>query len=320
MSEESTPYKDRKVGLIVFGVLQIIIGGFCALAVPMMILSAVMVSTSAPNTGVSATAMIPAILVYAVAAVAFVWLGIGSILARRWARALHLVFSSIMFVSGLLGSIMAIFFLRGMLGGMPHQEQLPPGFQAMMMGITVFVIGFIYIIIPGAHILFYRSPNVKATCEDRDPRERWTDRCPLTVIALCVLVIMWGCGQLSMVGYNCAVPFFGIILTGLPGAGWMLLCAGVGILLAIRLYKLRPAAWWATLAALLVFVISYSLTFARIDMMDYYAIMGLPAEQLELMRNMPMTQGNVMWPMMVIYAIPFLAFAISIRKHFFDKS
>jgi len=36
------PYKDRSVGLAVFGVLLMVMGGLCALAVPLMIVGLVM--------------------------------------------------------------------------------------------------------------------------------------------------------------------------------------------------------------------------------------------------------------------------------------
>ncbi|MHC4308911.1 MAG: hypothetical protein ACYSSN_03105 [Planctomycetota bacterium] len=62
----SSSFKDRKTGLIVFGILQIIFGGFCVLMVPFailgMIASAFLDKSSA--TAMSPTMMIPGILIY----------------------------------------------------------------------------------------------------------------------------------------------------------------------------------------------------------------------------------------------------------------
>ena len=62
----SSDFKDSKTGLVVFGILQIIFGGFCALLVPFMILgmiaSAILDNTSA--TPMSPTMMIAGVLFY----------------------------------------------------------------------------------------------------------------------------------------------------------------------------------------------------------------------------------------------------------------
>ncbi|MCW8983814.1 MAG: hypothetical protein OQK55_00610, partial [Thermoanaerobaculales bacterium] len=82
---EATPeFKDRTAGLIIFGVVSILIGACCALLVPLMFLS-VALSDSVAGGGVDARSAWSASALYGVMAVAFVWLGIGSIRARRWA-------------------------------------------------------------------------------------------------------------------------------------------------------------------------------------------------------------------------------------------
>ena len=82
------PYKDRSAGLIVFGILTILLGCLAGLFVPLMLVgqAASARATSAPA---PLSAILPAVLLYGILAVALVWLGIGSIMARRWARALR---------------------------------------------------------------------------------------------------------------------------------------------------------------------------------------------------------------------------------------
>ena len=84
-------FEDRKTGLIVFGILTTLLGGLCALFVPLMFFSLTMSAKAGVPT--SMQAILPAVSVYGILAVVLIWLGVGSIMARRWARALLLIFS-----------------------------------------------------------------------------------------------------------------------------------------------------------------------------------------------------------------------------------
>ena len=109
-------FKDRTTGLIVFGILEIIFGAFCALMVPLMIfgmfVSAGLHKGSTPPVG--ASMMIPGILFYVLIAVWSIWMGIGSIKARRWARALLLVTSWLWLISGMVGLVFMLVLLPNM--------------------------------------------------------------------------------------------------------------------------------------------------------------------------------------------------------------
>ena len=96
-------YKDRKVGLLLFGILQLLIGFGCAMTVPLMVLGTIVGATVDPSAQTSIRMMIPGLLFYVAIAVGFIWLGIGSILARRWARTIILVCSWIALVCGTSG-------------------------------------------------------------------------------------------------------------------------------------------------------------------------------------------------------------------------
>src|ERR1035438_153181 len=91
-SPPPTAYKNRSSGLIIFGVLTILLGCVCALLVPLMLFGQTM-SAKATGTPPNFSVLLPAVSVYGFLAVVLVWLGIGSINARRWARALLLIFS-----------------------------------------------------------------------------------------------------------------------------------------------------------------------------------------------------------------------------------
>ena len=71
-------YRDRRTGLVLFGVLEILIGVLCLLLAGFMVLGQIMMSHTT-GTPVSLRLVIPSVLSYFIFAVGFVWLGIGSI-------------------------------------------------------------------------------------------------------------------------------------------------------------------------------------------------------------------------------------------------
>ncbi len=79
-------YRNRSGGLVFFGILTILLGCLCGLFIPLMLLGQKM--AAAQGHGAEAqplSMMLPVMVMYGALAVALVWLGIGSILARRWA-------------------------------------------------------------------------------------------------------------------------------------------------------------------------------------------------------------------------------------------
>ena len=79
-------HKDRSTGLLIFGILTILLGCVTGLLLLMMLAGQVAVR-SAHVTTVPASILLLDVFIYGILAVALIWLGIGSIKARRWARA-----------------------------------------------------------------------------------------------------------------------------------------------------------------------------------------------------------------------------------------
>src|SRR4030095_9213279 len=101
-------FKNRKGGLIAFGVVEILLGCLQLLFVPLMLFGQIQVARM-QGTDPNFRQIIPGTLFYAMSATAFIWLGIGSILARRWARALWLVLAWMWLLFGLVGSVVMAF-------------------------------------------------------------------------------------------------------------------------------------------------------------------------------------------------------------------
>ena len=319
------PYKDRSAGLLIFGILTILLGCLAGLFVPLMLIGQ-MASGKATGAPFPISTLLPAMFIYGILAVALVWLGIGSIMARRWARALLLIFSWSWLVTGLLVLVFMAFLMPKMLAtmsssGTTSQPALPPGAVAGMMVGMFLVVGVMFVILPAVWTFFYNSRHVKATCETRDPVARWTDACPLPVLGFCLWLLFAVPMMLIMpIAAHGVMPFFGTFLTGVPGSMLCLAVAAIWAYSAWSLYKLEQRGWWLILIALSVFMVSALLTYARHDMMEMYQLMGYPEAQIEQMKKTGLLVGNRMTWLMGISMLPFLGYLLFIKKYLRSKS
>lgn len=323
------PYRDRYAGLVCFGVLEILLGLLALFGLlSVLLLEATKSAMSATTPGMSARALLPSASVYLVAAVFFFWLGIGSILARRWARALMLIAAWFWLVAGLLGfasfawiyptiqSAMARAAAGGA-NGSPGTAD-PAAVLGIVQGCIFVVLAVVYVLLPLAFLLFYRSPHVKATCEARDPIPRWTDRCPLPVLGLS---LSQGFGALAMLGIAAGyrtMALFGLIITGLPAFAIGL---GFAILLAFTAraaYRLAPWAWWSAVSLLGLGIASVVATaFHPIDWAELYRQMGFDAGQLEQLGVLALLRDNRLLWFSSLSLVPFLIYLLWVRRFFF---
>ena len=312
------PYQDRKTGLTVFGALQIVLGGFCALALLCMGLSTLLPKPAGAET--SARMMIPGLFVYVVLAAWFITVGIGSIMARRWARALILVASWLWLVCGVFGLVFLVMIRDAMTKTMSANGQVSATAVSVIMAIMLIFLAIFYVIIPGVLVLFYGSQHVRATCERLDPVVRWTDRCPLPVLAVSLmsgssLVFV----PVSLGTYGWPVPVFGTIVYGAPGlaivAASMLLLAYI----SWGVYRLDLRAWWCAVALATVWCLSSGMTFTHTRLVKFYDNMELPPKQMESVRRMAESMDPWMVPMCALWLLVLLGYLLYIRR-FFQKS
>jgi hypothetical protein len=315
---QSSDFKDMKTGLIVFGIIQIIFGGFFVLMVPFaifgMIASAFLDESSAA--AMSPTMMIPAVLLYSLLAAWCISMGIGSIKARRWARALLLVTSWLWLVGGIVGFIYLLLFMPDMFEKMGENEQIPAGAILIVKYVVMVFMAVFYVIIPAVYVLFYGNKNVKATCEFRDPQVRWTDKCPLPVLALSLMFGFWAASIPFMGFYGWAIPFFGSILSGMRGAA-----VGLGVMLlsgyiAWGTYRLNIKALWGAVLFIIGWAVSMSVTFSRVSISDYYEKMNFPEQQLDAIEQYSLPQGNSMVLFCGLWLVGFLGYLLYTRRYF----
>jgi len=321
---EAYAFKDRKAGLVLFGVLTVMMGGVSALCVPLMLVAQMAASKipSGPSQA-PAGALVPAFCTYGILAVALVWLGIGSIMARRWARALLLIFSWGWLIIGVIMIGFMAWEMPAMVANINSgiakggQAQPAAGTAGAMMIAAMCVLGVLFLILPAIWTFFYSSRHVKATCDARDATPRWTDACPLPVLAI-VLCLIFSVPMLVIMPFagHFVFPFFGNFLTGTPSIVLCLVLAIVWAFAAWGMYKLDPRGWWAVLILSCVMSASSMVTFARHDLAEMYRLMNYSRQEIAQINGFGLLTGNGMVWMMTGSLALYLGYMFYIRRYF----
>lgn len=279
--------RDRTTALIAFGIVEIALGALCVLLMLLTVFG-MAVLRQRTSAAVSPRTIVPGLAVYGVLAAGFVWLGIGSVRARRWARAIWICASAIWVAMGVI-SVPATWFV---LGRMPQMAAaggsaaVPPAVFGIVRIATIGFLILFMIVLPGTLFLFYRSPHVKATCERKDPVERWTDRCPLPLLALSLYAGLLALGALLALPFGGLYPLFGRFVTGPWGHALAVVTAVLWAVVGFGLYRRRVDAWWGALAMVLLTCVSGAITIWRAGFGLLYRQMGLQhAEQVASLAN-----------------------------------
>jgi uncharacterized membrane protein len=316
-------YRDRSTGLQVFGVIQIILGVLVALFIPMVLLGAVM-SRKMTGTAMPMGTYLMTCLTYGALAIVLITLGIGSIRARRWAWALTLILSWFWLIIGVLATVLITAMLpSSFASGLSKAAAANPGAGGLPTGITAVILTFVIVLlavflvaIPLAFVLFYRRNDVETTCKGRDPVERWTDRCPLPVLAASLIFAGAASYYFFLSFTTPLVPFFGKYLTGVPGATGCLVLAAVDSFLAVWFFRVRLLGWWVGIVSLALRAISAAITFARGDLLQAYSRLGWKQAQLEMMSRSPVLRGHIVLWWSLVYLLVGLGYMVWIKRYF----
>jgi len=316
-------YRDRSTGLIVFGIIQVILGLLALLGIPLLLLSAVMSRKTMGGT-LPIGSYVLSVITYSAMAAVFITLGVGSIRARRWARALTLILSWMGLIAGSIGTVaLAVGMPAGFIpmmkasgGANPDIPPLSRGFIAVILTIMIVFFAVFFVALPAAFVLFYRRADVRETCEHRDPVERWTGRCPLPVLAASIVFAVGAFYLLCMSFTAPFMPFFGRYLSGVRGAVVCLAEAAVGGLLAIALFRRKYWAWWGAIAVLVMRSVSTVLTFTRGNLLQAYSRMGMSGKQLQVMSANPMLRPGVLMWFTLTYVLLIFGYLIWIKRYF----
>lgn len=274
---EIRPERDRSVGLTVFGILDVLLGIFC-FSLAMLLL--VVVSS------VGLHGLRPVFYWMAMAFLLgstgwYIVLGLGSVKARRWARALLLVGAWVTVFFGSLALALVLYILPEAYGIVIDSSLLSPRLILGFFYFAVFVVFFLQIIFPLLTIAFYSLVSVRATCERRNPEPSWVDGCPLPLMAMGFISTL-GCLSIISGATTHYVAFlFGHVVSGWRG---MLVAAGLSIVCGYvgwGAFTRKMHAWWGAYAVVVVVASSLMLTFAELDLPVLYAHLDYSPERIE---------------------------------------
>jgi hypothetical protein len=314
-------YQDRSTRLLLLGAFQVILGCLSGLMAVITVAAVLLAPMAKVPQGqaLSFRVLLPALFLYAGLAVGLIWLGIGLARARRWAWTLTVVLSWMWLVVGVLGFLFFLFAVApGMWSTMARQAAMPREVITAMVVVVAVFAGFVYIVVPAIIVGFCHHDSVRATCLKRDPKVRWTDRCPMPVLALSVIMALSIVSFASSMTYGNMVPMFGVFVTGPAGMALVVLMALVFAYLAWGTYRLQPAAWWGTVLLCLVATVSGAITYARADLMEAYERLGLPPEQLDVIRKSGIVQSmSQSGPWVAVLAgAACLGYLVYVRRYF----
>jgi len=179
------------------------------------------------------------------------------------------------------------------------------------------VIGFLFVLLPGAFVLFYRSPHVAATCRIRDSQPQWTDDLPRRLLTLVIVWALAAVSVLMMPAYGFIVPFFGVVLSGASGAAVWAAILVMCVALTWGSARRAPWAWWGGVAAIILATLSSVITALRVDPAAFILAMDLPEQQTALLSEIAMPEQWVMALVWVVMWGTFLAYLMTVRRFFF---
>jgi MFS family permease len=274
-----TQYKNQRTWLVLFGIVELLIAAFFGLmAAVMMALPRMTANRSLPQELPHAF-LLSISIGYLLVGLCFVASGIGSILAKNWARVLTLVLSWCWLVCGIFAVIGQLLFIvaGSNLGAAPTQnEQLPPQLLHTVQIFTSIFTFVVFVVAPLTFIIFYTRKSVKATCQGALPGTQRERSVPVAILILVVLLGLQALALFWTATLFPAIAFFGAFLTGWGARVVLIVLAAVCVWLALKSYRQELRAWWIVTAMSIFFGISNLVTNFRYTVADIYRVMNIP--------------------------------------------
>jgi len=303
---QGDPAKDRTVGLIVFGTGGVFLGIGC-FSVAMLLL--IVVSATGLH-GMKPIHFWMTMLFLIYLTGWFIVTGLGSIKARRWARALLLVGAWVAVFFGTLTLALMLYVLPEIFNLLSESRLIPPSAAMGILYFSAFVLVVFQVVFPMAGVAFYGLKSVQNTCERRNPDPGWTDRCPLPLLAMSFILILGSLSIFTGATTNYTVFLFGHVISGFAGLLVMLFISLACGYVGWGAFTRRMHAWWGAYALILLTASSLMLTFSEMDMPNLYAHMGYSADQVHELQNVhlitpvTLTFISCMWGIMAcIYLV-----------------
>lgn len=309
---EGDPNRDRWAGLVMFGTLEIALGIFC-FSLAMLLL---LVVSAGGLCGMKPVHFTMAMAFLFCLTGWFIVMGMGSIKARRWARALTLVGAWVTVFFGTLALAFMLYILPEAYNIIADSGALSPRAAMVFIYFVTAVLLFLQVVFPLLAVGFYSMKGVKGTCERLNPDPCWSDHIPLPLLAMGFISVL-GC-SLVFVGAttNYTVLLFGAILSG--GAGFfvvLLLAIGFGVV-GWGAFKRSTPSWWGAYALVLLTSTSMMLTFSEIEMNALYVHMGYSEAQIESLNEFGLLNPGVLTFVSCIWGVMACIYLVWVRDCF----
>jgi hypothetical protein len=117
-------------------------------------------------------------------------------------------------------------------------------------------------------------------------------------------------------GFNSVVPFFGVLLHGIPGTFVVVLAASLWGYAAWATYRLQQVGWWIVAIGMLVWATSAMVTFARMDMLEMFRLMGYQEQQLTLMKQTNILGGPAVFIVTAFWLLLAYGYLLYVKRYF----
>lgn len=249
-SEPVVITKNRRVRLVLLGLIQVALGTLGIIATPVIVIG---LDNTLNGNGMKSYYLMLDSFFWFLSNLSFsaflLVLGIGSINARPWARSLSIVLGWITLIASPVSVVMLV-RLYPMLEELRRAERdMPPQAPDFAFGIFMLVTAVLLMGLPLLLVLGYGGKHVRATCKRMHPEPSWTDRLPISVTLTAGLVFMIGMMLLVWIG-SVQIDFLGVP-TSIPTKNLLVLIfVLLHIVVAWGLFGLKSWAWWASIIVL----------------------------------------------------------------------
>ncbi len=310
---EQVAYKDRKGLIVTAGVFQILLGIGCLAMAALQVLAVLMTSTQVQSQRMMLIGAVMGMVFYIGLGVVNIWLAVGAIMVRKWARALNLVFGWLWLICLAVVLVIMPFVMGRMSASNPNIS------DSTIVIIVVMIVMAVLLLVPLFFVLVYSGKNVRATFESRDPQPRWTDQCPLTVLAAAVIIFSYALSCVQLIFMGPVFFLFGDVVTGWVAAVLNLVLFGIYMAVVVGLYRLKQRAWIAGSVVIVLHMVSNAVTALNGGMRTYYEILGYSERMLKQVDAMGFANGTGMAVAMGVSVVCVLGYMFWIRKHFVKK-
>jgi hypothetical protein len=305
--------RPSRAVLIAFGAMLLVLGVGAGCVGMFLPLTAMLPNVTQQPTS---TLVMSAAMYLGVSAV-FAWLGVATMMSRRWVRPVLLALGWPWLIVGAVSVLSMFLNLGPMTEAMQMRQQPGVPMPKFFIGIVLaVVVGFNILLMVGLPlviVLYMRRPRTEEILKAYDSRSNWTDHCSQEILTWVLAMALCGIAVLPVL-FHPIVPLGNRVITGLPAAGAILLIAGSFLAIAYGSYRRHMLAWWGSMVAMVVLCGVWLLMMIGGGMIEVWRAMGLPEDQIEV--STKMVSGPRGWVSSALIIVITFWYLAKLKRHF----